>query len=304
MKKHTNISQADAYRKQFWSDAAKHLPHHAAVKVAKAIRNDKLVQYGYRGRQEELGSVPLKTYPEKELEKYRSALRYTKLWHGTGRYQHGENGTVDVLAQIVQSGGLRPLPDSYAVMLGGDPMMSLSATPLRMIARSYADIHGKGASEENRYGSALWWASYYYGPFYAQIFTKNAITIARHYRQWHESTSDENGERTWGKKVNKNAKHVWDVFGLGSDIAENYPILIGMKEQSNTAPTPKAIAKAEVRLTHVVPMNDITHLEVPAQNVPETETLLKQNGYDIPVLPIELGEYAASKLAIAELLHP
>lgn len=302
MKKHNPKTKADEYRRQFWADAAKHLPHHAFIKMAKAIKNDKLVKYGYKSRQEELGQNTLKSYTKKEIDSYTKTVKDTKLWHGTGRYQHNESEIVDVLSQIIAADGLRPFADSYAVMLGGEHMKSVSATPLRIIARSYADTHGKGASEANRYGSALWWVSYYYGPFYAQVFTKNMLTIARQYKKWHKATSNAQGERTWGKKANKDARHVWDVFGLGSDIPGNYPILLGVKNQAASAIIPDAMALAEVRLTHLVKLSDITHLEIPENNLADTESILKLSGLSTPVFPIELGEYIASKQSVAELL--
>jgi peptidyl-tRNA hydrolase len=301
-KKRATQSEIDKYKRQFLNDILNNVPHHAAIKMAKAIKSDKLVQYGYRSRQEELSKMALKVYSEQEVTTYTKALQEAKLWHGTGRYQHNGSETQDVLSQIIISGGLKPVPDSYAVILGGRGMASISATRIRIVARCYADIHGKGELEANRYGSSLWWLSYYCVPFFVQIFTKNAINMARNYKKWHQATSNIHGERTWGKKVNKNAKRVWDVFGLGSDIPGNYPILVGIKGQVDTALLPDAIAKTEVRFTHLVSMSDFTHLEVPEEKVSETEMILTQAKLPIPVFPIELGEYVASKQSIAELL--
>jgi len=302
-KKRAKESEIDKYKRQFLTDAFRHTPHHVAIKIAKAIKSDKLVQYGYRSRQEELSKAQLKIYSEQEVVKYKKVLQDTKLWHGSGRYQHSDSKTVDVLSQIVISGGLKAFPDSYAVILGGKDMVSVSATTIRIIARCYADMHGRGALEANRYGSSLWWLSYYSVSFIAQVFTKNALTMARNYKKWHQATSDIQGERTWGKKVNKNAKLVWDVFGIGSDIPDNYPILIGIKDQVDTAMLPEAIAKTEVRFTRLVSVKDFTHLEVPEEKVPEIEALLVQAKLTIPVFPIELGEYVASKQSIAKLLR-
>jgi hypothetical protein len=303
MPRETKQSESDRYKRQFWTDAAKHLPHHVSAKIARATKSDALMKRNYRSRQEALSTLPLKPYSEKEVAEYMKAIRHTRLWHGTGRYQYSNGEIVDVLSQIIASGGLRPVPDAYAIMLGGEHMTSISATPLRIIARSYADIHGKGALEENRFGSSMWWVSYYYGSFYAQLFTKHIFTIARQYKKWHEATSDAQGERTWGKKVNTKAKHVWDVFGLGSDIMNNYPILLGIKRQADLAAIPDAIAKTEVRLIHTVDLHDFTHIEVPEAKVIETEAIISRSGHSIQVFPIELGEYIASKQSIDSLLR-
>lgn len=303
MGQQSKLSESDKYKRQFWTDAAKHLPHHASAKIARATKSDMLIKHSYRSRQEKLSSLPLKPYSEKEVAEYMSVIRHARLWHGTGRYQYSSDEVVDVLSQIMISGGLRPVPDAYAIMLGGEHMTSISATPLRIIARSYADIHGKGALEEDRFGSSMWWVSYYYGSFYAQLFTKHIFTIARQYKKWHEATSNTQGERTWGKKVNTKAKHVWDVFGLGSDITDNYPILLGIKHQADLAAIPDAIAKTEVRLNRAVDLHDFTHIEVPEAKVTETEAIIGRSGHSIRVFPIELGEYVASKQSIDSLLR-
>ena len=181
-------------------------------------------------------------------------------------------------------------------------MHSISLTPHRIIARSYADIHGKGYKEPNRYGDALMWTSYFYGLFYAKLYTRNAITLKRFYKKWHKLTHDTNGDNTWGKKVNKSAQDVWDVFGLGSDIADNYPILIGVRrveQQVNLSPVFKAY---EVRTPVGIAIQDITHVEVPQDKVTSTKAFIESYGLVIPVLPIELGELQASHKTFSELL--
>jgi hypothetical protein len=294
-KRRATKSAVDKYKRQFLTDILKNIPYHATIRMARVVKSDKLVQHGYRSRQKELSKAVLKTYSLKEVVKYKEVSRGARLWHGTGRYQHNDSKTVDVLSQIITSGGLKAFPDSYAVLLGGEDMVSVSATSIRIVARCYADMHGKGELEAYRYGSSMWWLSYYCVPFFVQAFTKNTISMVRNYKKWHRATSDIEGERTWGKKVNKNAKRVWDVFALGSDIPGNYPILIGIKGRVDTETLPGAIAKTEVRFTHLVSMDDFTHLEVPKEKVSETEALLAQAKLTTPVFPIELGEYVASK---------
>ena len=50
------------------------------------------------------------------------------------------------------------------------------------MARSYADMHGLGWKEKNRYGDALTWTSYYYSLFYARLFTVNGVKVLRRWK--------------------------------------------------------------------------------------------------------------------------
>lgn len=80
--------------------------------------------------------------------------------------------------------GLKPSRDVYAVFGGSDRYIvhSVSLCRSRMVARSYADMHGLGWKEKNRYGDALTWTSYYYSLFYARLFTVNGVKVLRRWK--------------------------------------------------------------------------------------------------------------------------
>ncbi len=132
-----------------------------------------------------------------------------------------------------------------------------------MVARSYADMHGLGWKEKNRYGDALTWTSYYYSLFYARLFTVNGVKVLRRWKTWRTLSHDENGDNTWGKKVNKQARDVWDIFCLGSDISGNYPILIGVRSLDSQLKLEKPMSHYEVRADKRIGVANISHIEVP-----------------------------------------
>jgi hypothetical protein len=241
-------------------------------------------------------------YTAAEIAAYIDITRSTILWHGTGRYHHAGDGLTDVLRSIMTNGGLQPAYDAYGIFAGGKAMDSISLTTLRIIARSYADMHGRGHKEPDRYGDALTWVSYYYGLFYARLYAFNSFRVRRYWKQWHSLTHDENGDNTWGKKVNKKAQDVWDAFGLGSDIAGNYPILIGVTQLQSQVTLSAVFNQCEVRTLEPILLENMSHLEVPAHKVTVTRKILADHGYNLLVFPIELGETVASRQTFGSLL--
>ena len=171
-----------------------------------------------------------------------------------------------------------------------------------MVARSYADMHGLGWKEKNRYGDALTWTSYYYSLFYARLFTVNGVKMLRRWKTWRTLSHDENGDNTWGKKVNKHARDVWDIFCLGSDISGNYPILIGVKGLDSQLKLEKPMRYYEVRADKRIDIANISHIEVPRDKQDEMRELLLSCGIYIPVTSIELGECVSMQKRFTELL--
>ncbi|MDB5175502.1 MAG: hypothetical protein JWM81_360 [Candidatus Saccharibacteria bacterium] len=295
-------TQAYRYRQQFRTTVVKCLPHHMFLVTSVRLRAKPITKLLSLRLENKLHTLELKHYPADKVEAYLVAATAAKLWHGTGRLQYRDGRVVDIFAAILSSGSLNPVKDVYTVLLGGEEMISISTTPLRIIARSYADTHGRGDKEKYRYGSSLWWVAYYYSIFFGEVFTRYGLTIWRNWSKWDNASSSQTGERQWGRKVNKAAISVWDVFGSGSDIPGNYPVLFGIANYTSVAALPLTMSKAEVRLTNIVKMTEISHIEVPERNVDETKKLLVKYGYDVDVFPIELGEYVASHLSITELL--
>ena len=246
----------------------------------------------------------LLSFDNSDIKEYQKLTKDTQLWHGTGRWQHGKDSIVDVMNSFCDIAGLKPSRDVYAVFGGSDQHIvhSVSLCRSRMVARSYADMHGLGWKEKNRYGDALTWTSYYYSLFYARLFTVNGVKMLRRWKTWRALSHDENGDNTWGKKVNKQARDVWDIFCLGSDISGNYPILIGIKSLDSQLKLEKPMRYYEVRADKRIDIANISHIEVPRDKQDEMRELLLSCGIDIPVTSIELGEYVSTQKRFTELL--
>lgn len=291
------------YERVFWFTALKYLLHHGLLRWALRRRDKRLVAQLDRSARRVLGRQLELKFSDELLREYRDVTSKTHLWHGTGRLQWGSSGAVDVLQNILQQGGLKPTRDVYMMILTGKEIQSISATPLRIIARSYADTHGSGVNEKDRYGSALWWVSYYYGLGYVELATIHQRKMRKNWAAFNKASTDTKGERTWGKKVHSQAKTVWDTFGLGSDIPGNYPVLFGFRKGARTESLPDSVSKWELRIIEPVEIPKVTHLEVPADKIKETKALLQSHGCSIPVFPIEIGEYVASQQDIGSLLQ-
>ena len=291
------------YQHLFIQLALKRLPHHLALSLATNMHFVPLVaaldRYAKKNFIKKIGLLPIS---KDEMHNYSQTTAGTVLWHGTGRYQHSGDGDIDVLESVLKRGSLRPVEDAYAIFSGGNIMHSISLTRLRVIARCYADTNGKGFREPNRYGDALMWISYYYGLFYAHLYTRDYFSVRKYYRTWHGLTHDENGHNTWGKKTNKSAKDVWDIFGLGTDIDNNYPIIFGVKYIDDRVALSPRFNKYEVRTSSDIRLSQITHIEVPKAHVTNVETLLRRHKAAIPVLSIEAGEHKASHTEFSQLL--
>ncbi len=291
------------YQKQFVKLALKRLPHRIALALAIKTRIKPVVSLLDKYAEKHfISAVKFKNYSESDIHKYNQVTVNTILWHGTGRYQHGQEGVIDVLDSILKSGELKPVKDDYAIFSGGEPMNSISLTKLRIIARCYGDMHSEGYRELQRYGDALTWTSYYYGLFYARIYIRSFFKIRNNYKKWHKLTHDEKGHNTWGKKANQDAEDVWDVFGLGSDIKDNYPIVLGISTLENTVPLPPVFKDYEVRVNQPISTAKLTHIEVPLVNLKEVIELVSDYGFELEVVPIELGELVTSRMNFSTIL--
>ena len=292
------------YQKQFVKLALRRLPHRVTLAFAVKTRLKPLVRFlGRYAERRFIGTSELVGYTESDLLAYTRITSSTSLWHGTGRYQHDQTGeVVDVLDSILKSKRLKPFMDDYTVFTGGKRMNSISLTELRIIARSYGDMHGKGYHESCRYGDALMWTSYYYGLFYASVYTRSFFKVRMHYKTWHKLTHDQNGHNTWGKKANQSAEDVWDVFGLGTDIRGNYPIVLGIQDLEHTVLLPPVFRDYEVRVSRPISITRLTHIEVPMAKLEEVARLVSKYGLKLEVVPIELGELAASRLGFGGVL--
>ncbi|HKR81697.1 MAG TPA: hypothetical protein VJR27_01720 [Candidatus Saccharimonadales bacterium] len=238
----------------------------------------------------------LSTDRQKSLD---DLFQNTTLWHGTGRYQYKNGKSVDVLRYIVSHGALYPQPDSWDF---AGPMTTISLAPARMYARAYADMHGKGSFESERYGSALFWAALFVGDMKVEgliegrAWTPKGIQAGRNHIKKNADT--------WYRKISSTKLSTMEAFHYGSDIPGNYPIIFGIKGDAiDQAPTTRTVAIHEVRAKNHLPLRqEVTYLEVPRDKIAETEGYLDSAGFHLPVIAIEDVEAYASGKLLSELV--
>jgi len=227
-------------------------------------------------------------------------FKTTSMWHGTGRYQYREGQVTDVLDYIAKNGKLQP---QYDALDFTGPMESLSLAKSRMYARSYADMHGKGAAEPERHGSSMFWAWTFLGDIGIETALEGRVWT-KEGRQTTREHFSQGGSADWYKKVSKSFMGTMELFRRGSDIEGNYPILFGVREGSfEPAETSRSVGIHELRSQQPLSLDqDITHIEVPRDKVDSTIELLSQYGRNVPVIPIEDCERYVSTLPFTQLV--
>ncbi len=218
-------------------------------------------------------------------------------WHGTGRYKYNERGeVVDVLKGMITEGGLLPHDDDWDWELG--KIQSVSLARSRMYARLYAGMnmpHGKRIG--NEYRPRLLWFYYFFN-------TSRLLALFEHgspyglFRNYPRKLAD------WARKITmRRIKTMRDIFLKGTDIVENYPILIGIKS-TNIRPVvgARVFNLHEVRTASSIGFTDMTHIEVPHTKIAETTALLHENGIQTTVIPIEDGELYCRQFSFFSLV--
>jgi len=242
---------------------------------------------------------------EKYLPEITKLYGKTTHWHGTGRFRYERDNDIwyDVLAKIVDLGGLYPFRDPW-INSGGS---TVSLATIRMLSRAFARVH----SNENstfvyELGSIKFWLRLYFFLTAVWLCTdRHALstvfgglfhgTFFRDIRSWESAIRKPNGKRV----------SVLNVFlrkTLVSDIEGNYPILIGIVADSKELIETTPIAhKVERRSLKPIMLTQCTHIEVPLQNVVETEKILRERGVSLPVLPLEFGDLYLSDQPLEKL---
>lgn len=235
---------------------------------------------------------------------YQRAAKDTEYWHGTGRYQYGNDGQViDILQSVFKNGGLIPQhEDNYNPEQAGQLSTSLGLN--RDVSLKYADANNKNPTAIER---NLTWQAF----FQHWEDTKEAIAERTKAKGRAEGKTDEEAmaerwqqiqkQRPYASHYRKNAGHepVKETFMAGSDIEGNYSMLFGVRHL-DTAKSPEGLANHEVRVEGGVPLNQITHIEVPRDKINETQERIHsikerlssegKNIPEIPVVAIETGE--------------
>ena len=228
----------------------------------------------------------------------------TTHWHGTGRYhyQHQNksryeavctDNVIDIMISILKSNGLEPHHDPW-INSGGK---TVSLATVRMHARAFARIHA--VEKETliyELGSIKYWLRFYFALLF--VWLTASLWSQRGFIRDTLRTSFSKDAQNWASAIrkphNKKVVSIFDIFKDDiptSDIKGNYPVLIGVATNSkNLIETIPLTRKVEQRSLYPITINMFTHLEVPLQNVNETESLLRQHNIQMPVIPIEFGD--------------
>ncbi len=217
-------------------------------------------------------------------------------WHGTGRYRYSEDGEVaDVLAQIIADGGLVPHEDDWDRKRG--TVHSISLAKQRMYARLYAGMYmPNGKRLRNEYRSRYLWGYYFFG-------TAMLVALVEYPGNRHILDYPTKIER-WTRKASKKPHTLKSIFIEGTDIPNNYPILIGVKRGAVTFQYGSHFFNLHERRTESpIRFRDMTHLEVPETNLAETTAALRAAGIMLPVLSLESGEDYCRRFSFWQLVN-
>lgn len=206
-------------------------------------------------------------------------------WHGTGRYQYSRGAVVDVLGNIARTRTLLPSYDAFDLTR---PMQSISLARSRVYGRAYADMHGTGSREKERYGSSLFWACAFLGDIAVEASLETRVWRPHGYRRMMDHLFKADALQWYKKLTRASGNTVVDIYKDGSDIPDNYPVLFGVRRGSIIpSSTSKAVAIHESRSECSIPLDDaIVHVEVPRSRLIETRGVLG----GIAVASIEDGE--------------
>ena len=228
----------------------------------------------------------------------KSTLDYTSspLWHGTGRYRYKDGEVVDILESISETGYILPNLDKFDI---NRPMVSISLAKSRMYARAYADMHGAGSHEINRYGGSLFWACSFLGSIALEASKETKVWKPSGYYKMlgHLAAADTIG---WYENITHMVDpSVVSVYQNGSDIHDNYPVLFNVRG-ANPTETSKAVKLHEIRTEDVLDLvTDIDHIEVPLSRIDETKAIMP----GVSILPIEMGEEYCSSYTFSQHMH-
>lgn len=239
-------------------------------------------------------------------------------WHGTGRYHYnldydGPQETtdiVDTLKGILKDKGLLPLVRDPWMKSNNEYKVTISLAKIRMYAAVYAFMSQKEKERIYTYGSRFFWL------FMIDMtnFFEEPIDVIKHFFIF----TFRIGNKTLRKYQSKFRSHsklvdfktfflqLFYMSTMRSDIPGNYPIIIAIKRKNlrclniNTG-----FDYFESRVDKPVKLEDISHFEVPSNNIDETLELLKKYSIKIPVISIESAEvYNRENLSVLDILTP
>ncbi len=299
MSQTVTIPQMDLPERLLISRSEKHLQKYRDA--AKCMRADFLRQYH--------SYLP-------EIERCYQRAEY---WHGTGRYHHyyadhsryedvDTKRVVNVLESILEDGALTKHEDLW-VRFDGQLKKTISLAPSRMHARLFAHIHlREGVWLEYVFGGTRFWMGFFLILALWQMFTKRGQKVRAFAKLALFNKNSLKNIRAWGSAICHLDGYpilpLWRAYDLRSDISENYGVLFGIKREAiqgdGLVPFVKGL---ETRVDHEIKLSDMTHIEVPFENVAETKRMLAAKNVFLPVIPLEFGELYCSQFPLTKLVH-
>lgn len=252
---------------------------------------------------------------QNHLDQIKKIYQQTTHWHGTGRYHYEHrrdtryeavktNKITDVLEAICKADGLMPHHDPWIDSNG--KTVSLATT--RMHARAFARIHAfKRKVLVYELGSIKFWLRFYFVLLFIWLFTN--LWSHRHFIKDTLRATLSKDIQNWASAIRKPQKGkvigILDIFKGDiptSDIEGNYPVLIGIKANTNELiETIPLTHKVEQRSLQPITIEMFTHIEVPLQKTDETKKILSEQNVQIPVIPLEFGDIFLSETPLSEL---
>lgn len=260
---------------------------------------------------QDLSLHPLYSYYQHYLPLLEKLYPQAAYWHGTGRYHYKLKGsskyegvdhsqTYDVLESVIGAGGLSPQYDPF-LKIDGDYKSSISTTPYRIYARSYAEFNmPHGQKFQYTYGSTRFWF-YYLLPLL--LLERNILISVKNIINARVNKSVLKNTKSWFHAFNRNPPWtLFDFYQAFSDIPHNYGLLFGIKRGAvKPLNVGKFVGRFETRASNLIKIKDITHLEVPLTKVAEIESFLKKKKIRLPVIPLEIGELYCNQYSLAKL---
>ena len=217
----------------------------------------------------------------------------TAYWHGTGRMQYKNGNVVDILESLITAKGLVPEKDKFD--LGKGEMTSTSITNRRMYASLYAKMHDTNDAQ----------LAYEYFPkkFWSNVYLAVVGRLAGNELFSGTTVIDKvkmgikfaNNWRNWFKKIMRHPPLKPSLSKARSDIPGNYPVLLGINDSVSTTSASDYISAYETRVDKPIPIDSITHIEVPLSQMGRTIDFLKKKGVTLPIIPMEYGEIFSSQ---------
>ena len=256
--------------------------------LPKSIKNKTQNKAILELRNQLLNNLP--NFSENELEEYKNSIINVKFWHGTGGFEYSSGGNITPIFDNILKNGLKTQQDYYLIIYSKKlSMKSISLVNKRIIARCYADNHNFKNPKTFRFGDSIFWIVRHYTKMYVLAYTIFAPRSLMNILNWRKKNKI-NSKKSWSGKVNKTCKNTWESFEKYSDIRENFPVIIGIKNLNKTAKLPKIFSETEIRSLENIPLKDIIHIEIPLEKYNELSNKIRKYNQKVKIFPIELGE--------------